>query len=168
MSVSPEGNNDFLRLELSVEASDYDHYHPDFRDTIQQLNFVESYESQELHKMCILDEYKEEPHYTYWLLYYTRFNYEGFDNSTITLDDTYHMEHIYGISLSIADIHYQSGHYASCLLELGRIESAMQFTNHELIEDIQYLRQHCQNFLTDIDQDGRRTDVGCHYFPRFT
>ena len=167
MSVSPEGNDGFSRLDLAAESSDYDHYHPDFRDTVQRLNFVESYESQEWHKICAHGEHADDSYYAQCLLHYTRINYESFDDYGVTPGDTYRMERIYGISLSIADIHYRSRHYASCLLELNRIESAMSITGHKLIEDIRCLQQHCRNFLANTDQNGDRTDVGYHYFPKF-
>lgn len=167
MSASPEGMDEFLKLEFAAENSDYDHYHPDFRDAIQRLNFVESYESQEWHKICAFGQHQDDPHYAYCLLHYTRINYESFNNTDITPNDAYRMDHIYGISLSIADIHYQSGHYASCLMELDRIENAMRMTNHELLEDVRCLQYHCRNFLGQIPVDGTRTDVGYAYFPQF-
>lgn len=168
MSISPEGINKHSRPENESGYLDYDLYHPDYRDAIQRLNFVEDRDAQEWHGICAFGDHEDDEHYAYCLLHYTRLNYESFNDYGIAPDDTERMNHVYGISLSIADIHYQSGHYASCLRELDRIENVMRVTNHELLEDVRLLQQHCRDFLAHIPESGIGTDVGHLYFPKFS
>lgn len=153
--------------ELRYEDSDYDHYHPDFRDIVQQLNFTENEEAQEWHKICAHGEHEDDPHYAFCLLHYTRLHYEVLDDYGVTIDNAPLMEQLYGINLSIADVHYQSGHYISCLMELNRIENAMEMAGHRLLDDVRCLQRHCQKFIATEPQGPVNTDVGYHYFPKY-
>lgn len=161
-----EGNRS-IHPEFHDESSVYDHYHPDFRDIVQQLNFTENEEAQEWHKICAHGEHEDDPHYGYCLLHYTRLHYEDIDDYGVTVHDTELMNHLYGIGLSIADIHYQSGHYISCFMELSRIENAMEIVNHELLEDVRCLLGHCRQFIATHPQSPVNTDVGYHYFLKY-
>lgn len=165
MSISQEGSDSFLQLEFAAESSDYDHFHPDFRDLVQRLNFVESYEAQEWHKICTGGSHEDDDHYGYCLLHYVRENYENIDDYGITLRDNYRLDTVYGISLSIADIHYQSGHYASCQRELERLAEVMRLAESEHVLDINILRQHARNMGESSGDYDDRTDVGRVYFP---
>lgn len=167
MHTSLEGVITQSLSELGPEESLYDHYHPDFRDTIQQLGFIERPEAAEWHKICAFGEHEDDQYYAYCLLHYTRLHYDDIDDYGVTINNTDLMEQLYGVGLSIADIHYQSGHYISCLMELDRIENAMQLGNHRLLEDVQCMQQHCRQFIATLPQSSVNTDVGYVYFPKY-
>lgn len=158
--------------ETLTQPSSFDSFHPAFRSLAEKLKPTEDESAKYWHDICARGQHEDDAHYAYCALHYTRQSYESLNDFGITIRDSDTLQKIYGISLSIADIHFQSGHYDSCISELQRLYAVMSVASHECAPEIQHLietaytEQAKQQSHTNGTSEPVWTDVGYNYFPK--
>ncbi len=160
--------------EVEARPADYEQFEPAFRQLAQDLNCSEGEEAREWHIACARGECDDDQHYIQCVTHYARLAHDSHGYYGVTLEDTDVLHTVYKASFGIADIHFQSGHYDSCLLELERLTDLMRVTKHDKQSDVQQLVDLCHQRLLEqgssdsVVANHCSTDVGYSYFPKLT
>lgn len=99
-----------------------------FNELANMLGYEEDQETHEIHRLCIEADYRDEKHYGESVLSYIR-RAESILYSSEVQNRPNRLEVRQGIWLSIADIHYATGHYSNCLEQLFEVHDDILHSN---------------------------------------
>lgn len=119
-----------------------------FVELANRLGYKEDSEAEEIHRLCIETHYRDEHHYGEGILGYIRRSESIFYSSEVQ-NSCDRLEVRQGIWLSIADIHYATGHFSSCLQQLLEVHDDILHSNDLThLGSVSWLIQHTGAMMT--------------------
>lgn len=114
--------------EVFETEPSYNDLKPDFLGLAAALGYKEDDETREIHRYCVETEYRDEAHYGEGILGFIK-QVEKTLYSSETQNRYDRLDIRQGIWLSIAAVHYETGHYQNCMRQLFEIHDDILISN---------------------------------------